>query len=123
MLIGDRLLQLREEKKLSQGDIEKRTGLLRCYVSRVENGHTVPSLDTLEKFASALGVPLYRLFYEGKRPPERLKLVDEDGSLEISMEGSGEDAKYLRKLRKFLAKMSDSDRQTLLALANKMAKR
>lgn len=123
MLIGDRLLQLREEKKLSQGDIEKRTGLLRCYVSRVENGHTVPSLDTLEKFASALGVPLYRLFHEGKRPPERLKLVDEDGSLEISMEGSGEDAKYLRKLRKFLAKMSDSDRQTLLALANKMAKR
>lgn len=123
MLIGDRLLQLREEKRLSQGDIEKHTGLLRCYVSRVENGHTVPSLETLEKFASALEVPLYQLFYEGKRPPEKLKLAGLDGSREISMEGSGEDAIYLRKLRKNLAKMNDSDRQTLLALANKMAKR
>ena len=123
MLVGERLLKLREEKKLSQGDIEKRTGLLRCYVSRVENGHTVPSLETLEKFASALGVPLYQLFYEGKRPPEKLKLVDQDGSRDISMEGSGKDAKDLRKLRRYLAKMNDSDRQTLLALANMMANR
>ena len=47
MLIGARLRQLREQKQMSQGDIEERTGLLRCYVSRVENGHTVPSLETL----------------------------------------------------------------------------
>jgi transcriptional regulator with XRE-family HTH domain len=58
MVIGDRLKTLRESKNLSQGDIEKRTGLLRCYVSRVENGHTVPSLETLEKFAGSLEVPL-----------------------------------------------------------------
>jgi transcriptional regulator with XRE-family HTH domain len=51
MVIGDKLKELREAKKLSQGDIEKRTGLLRCYISRVENGHTVPSVDTLEKMA------------------------------------------------------------------------
>jgi transcriptional regulator with XRE-family HTH domain len=63
MVIGDRLSELREQKKLSQGDIEKRTGLLRCYVSRVENGHTVPSIETLEKMARALEVPLYKLFY------------------------------------------------------------
>ena len=62
MVIGERLKALREQKKLSQGDIEKRTGLLRCYVSRVENGHTVPSVDTLEKMARALEVPMYRLF-------------------------------------------------------------
>ena len=48
MLIGARLRQLREQKQMSQGDIEERTGLLRCYVSRVENGHTVPSLETLD---------------------------------------------------------------------------
>jgi transcriptional regulator with XRE-family HTH domain len=58
MIIGDRLRALREEKKFSQGDIEKKTGLLRCYVSRVENGHTVPSVETLEKFARALEVPM-----------------------------------------------------------------
>src|SRR5216683_188720 len=58
MIIGDRLRALREEKKFSQGDIEKRTGLLRCYISRVENGHTVPAIETLEKMARALEVPL-----------------------------------------------------------------
>lgn len=62
MVIGDKLKTLREQKNLSQGDIEKRTGLLRCYISRVENGHTVPSVDTLEKLARALEVPMYRLF-------------------------------------------------------------
>jgi len=62
VLISDRLRSIREEKNLSQGDIEKRTGLLRCYVSRVENGHTVPAVETIEKFARALEVPIYKLF-------------------------------------------------------------
>ena len=57
MVISDRLRELREQKNLSQGDIEKRTGLLRCYISRVENGHTVPAIETLEKLARALEVP------------------------------------------------------------------
>ena len=83
MIIGDRLRALREEKKLSQGDIEKRTGLLRCYISRVENGHTVPAIETLEKMARALEVPLYQLFYDGEEPPElpnlpKRKTADED---------------------------------------------
>jgi transcriptional regulator with XRE-family HTH domain len=69
MLIGQRLRQLREGRNLSQADVEKRTGLLRAYVSRVEKGHTVPSLDTLERWADALEVPLYQLFYEGGVPP------------------------------------------------------
>src|SRR5260370_4254029 len=70
MIIGDRLRALREEKKLSQGDIEKRTGLLRCYISRVENVHTVPAIETLEKPARALYVPMYQLSYEGEEPPK-----------------------------------------------------
>jgi len=66
VLIAERLRELREDKNLSQGDVEKRTGLLRCYISRVENGHTVPSIETLEKLARALEVPLYQLSYDGK---------------------------------------------------------
>ena len=66
LVIGDRLKSLRESKDLSQGDIEKRTGLLRCYISRVENNHTVPSVDTLEKLARALEVPMYQLFHDGQ---------------------------------------------------------
>jgi transcriptional regulator with XRE-family HTH domain len=69
MIIGDRLRELREAKKLSQGEIEKRTGLRRCYISRVENGHTIPTIETLEKMARALGIQLYQLFYEGDEPP------------------------------------------------------
>jgi transcriptional regulator with XRE-family HTH domain len=63
VVIGNRLKELREPKQLSQGDIEKRTGLLRCYISRVENGHTVPAVSTLERMARALEVPMYRLFH------------------------------------------------------------
>src|SRR5215475_1341014 len=69
MLIGERLKNLREEKHLSQGEIEKRSGLLRCYISRVENGHTVPAIETLEKLARALEIPMYLLFYDGEAPP------------------------------------------------------
>ena len=49
MNIGETIRNFRTQRGMSQGDIEKRTGLLRCYLSRVENGHTVPSLDTLVK--------------------------------------------------------------------------
>ena len=70
MIIGERLRAVREEKQLSQEDIEKRTGLLRCYISRVENGHTIPAIETLEKLARALEVPLYQLFYDGEEPPK-----------------------------------------------------
>jgi transcriptional regulator with XRE-family HTH domain len=71
VLLSDRLRSIREKKNLSQRDIEKRTGLLRCYVSRVENGHTVPAVETIEKFARALEVPTYQLFYDGDKPPDR----------------------------------------------------
>ena len=70
MRIGRRLKSLRTKKKLSQGDLEKSTGLLRCYISRVENGRTVPGIEVLEKLARALDVPMYRLFYEGENPPK-----------------------------------------------------
>ena len=70
MIIGECLRELRERKNFSQGDIEEKTGLPRCYVSRVENGHTVPAVDTLEKFARALEVPMYQPFYDGEEPPK-----------------------------------------------------
>ena len=67
-MIGNRLRQLRESKHMSQGDIEKRTGLLRCYTSRLENGHTIPNVATLEMLAAAFDVPLWKIFYEGDPP-------------------------------------------------------
>jgi len=107
MIIGDRLREMREEKKLSQGDIEKRTGLLRCYISRVENGHTVPAIETLEKMARALEVPLYQLFYEGEAPPALPNLLKRKSSGEIAWGSSGKDARFLGKLRRLLGKSVD----------------
>jgi transcriptional regulator with XRE-family HTH domain len=121
MIIGDRLRELREEKKLSQGDIEKRTGLLRCYISRVENGHTVPAIETLEKLARALEVPLYQLFYEGEEPPKLPNLLKRKTSDDIVWGSSGKQAMYLHKLRKCLGKAGDADRKLILLMAQKMS--
>jgi transcriptional regulator with XRE-family HTH domain len=79
MVIGERLKALREQKNMSQGDIEKRTGLLRSYISRVENGHTVPAIETLEKMARAMEIPMYQLFYDGVKPPAPQALRAKDG--------------------------------------------
>jgi transcriptional regulator with XRE-family HTH domain len=123
MIIGDRLREMREEKKLSQGDIEKRTGLLRCYISRVENGHTVPAIETLEKMARALECPLYQLFYEGEEPPKLPNLLKRKSSDEIVWGSTGKEARYLNKLRRLLGKTEESDRKLLLYMAQKMANR
>jgi transcriptional regulator with XRE-family HTH domain len=121
MVIGDRLRELRAGKKLSQGDVEKRTGLLRCYISRVENGHTVPAIETLEKMARALEVPLYQLFYEGKGPPELPNLLKRKTSEDIVWGSSGKQAAYLTKLRKCLSKAGDEDRKLIMVMVQKMA--
>ncbi len=120
MVIADRLRALREEKKLSQGDIEKRTGLLRCYISRVENGHTVPAIETLEKMARALEVPMYQLFYDGEEPPKLPNLPKRKSSEDIAWGGKRKDARYLSKLRRLLGKTEEGDRKLLLYMAQKM---
>ena len=121
MIIGDRLREMREEKRLSQGDIEKRTGLLRCYISRVENGHTVPAIETLEKLARALEVPLYQLFYDGEEPPKLPNLPKRKSSEDIAWGSSGKDGRFLNKLRRSLAKTEEADRKLLLHMVQKMA--
>jgi transcriptional regulator with XRE-family HTH domain len=122
MLIGDRLRAIREEKKLSQGDIERRSGLLRCYLSRVENGHTVPSVETLEKMTRALEVPLYQLFYAGEEPPPLLNLPKRKSANDIAWGSSGRDARVLRQFRRHLSHMDDGDKRLLLFMAQKMAR-
>jgi transcriptional regulator with XRE-family HTH domain len=123
MLIGTRLRQLREQKQMSQGDIEERTGLLRSYVSRIENGFTVPSLETLERFAAVLGVQLYQLFVSGEEAPSSCSrtsrrilkgLMGKDGDKSM-------DAQFLRKLKKLLPLLTEPDRDFLIILAEKLA--
>ena len=119
MVIGDKLKALREEKNLSQGDIEKRTGLLRCYVSRVENGHTVPSVDTLEKLARAMEIPLYRLFTDD----EHVKKPNIPAEAIRSRAATSKQDSEFRTFAKYFLRMDDKDRGILFHMASKMAAR
>jgi transcriptional regulator with XRE-family HTH domain len=118
MDVGDRLKQFRELRGLSQGKIEELTGLLRSYISRVENGHTVPSVETLQKFARALDMPLYQLLYEGEKPPKSLQIQAQEID---DWASRGKGRRTFSKLQNALQKMSESDRALLHYMAAKMA--
>ena len=120
MYLADRLRQFREAKNLSQGDIERRTGLLRCYVSRVENGHTVPSLETLEKIARAYEVSLYQLFYTGDDRLPEPQIRGEETDQDWASHGKG--LRLFTKIRRAVGKMNAKDRELLLYIAQKMSR-
>jgi transcriptional regulator with XRE-family HTH domain len=120
MEVGAKLRELREAKNLSQGDIEKRTGLVRAYTSRVEHGHTVPSIGTLEKYANALGIPLYR-FFTDQESVVKPKLPRSDDSSSWGSRSKERDA--FQALAKALSRMDERDRKLLLNMAQGMARR
>jgi len=109
------------QKDLTQGDIEERTGLKRFYVSRIEHGHTVPSIETLEKMANALEVPLYQLFYDGNEPPNPQSLPESLKAGNEAWGASGEGADFFEQLQDLLARMSEGDRKLILHLTSKLA--
>jgi transcriptional regulator with XRE-family HTH domain len=123
MVIGPRLRQLREQKQMSQRDVENRTGMFRCYISRVENGHTVPSLETLERFAGVFDVPLYLLFCSGEEAPPTPNLTPRKTLEEISADtgDKGQDVQLLLKLRKLVTRLAEPDRHVVLNLAQRLA--
>jgi transcriptional regulator with XRE-family HTH domain len=110
MEIGVRLRELREARDLSQGDIQERTGLLRCYISRVECGHTIPTIKTVERWAKALDLELYQLFYFGKGEPQ------EPETTKVDRPGIEQ-----RRLLKVFDKLSENDRSLLLAMARTLS--
>ena len=110
MKIGTTIRAHRLQKGLSQGDIEKKTGLLRCYLSRVENGHTVPSLDTLAKIATSLDIPIAQFFAD-----------DALGRQFSTHKLSDEELRFLTQIRRYSASLNDSDRKLLLAMVKKFA--
>jgi transcriptional regulator with XRE-family HTH domain len=110
MSIGSTIRTYRLQKGMSQGDIEKRTGLLRCYLSRVENGHTVPSLETLQKIAGALDLQLAQFF------------SDETVSRDMStLRLSEDEIRFLTQIQRYSSRLSENDRKLLLAMVRKFA--
>ena len=110
MKIGTTIRAHRLQRGLSQGDIEKKTGLLRCYLSRVENGHTVPSLDTLSKIAMALDLPIAQFFDDNSvgRNRNTQKLSDDE-------------LRFLTQMKRYSTNLNESDRKLLLAMVKKFA--
>jgi transcriptional regulator with XRE-family HTH domain len=123
MIMGERLRALREVKNLSQGDIQERTGLLRSYISRVENGRVIPAIETLEKFARALEVPMYQLFYDGEEPPRLSNLPRRKTANDIAWGSKGKDADMLAKFCRLFSHTSKSNLRLLFFIAEKMARR
>jgi transcriptional regulator with XRE-family HTH domain len=123
MLIGYRLRAIREARGLSQDDIEERTGMMRSFISRIENDHVVPAIESLEKFAHALDVPLYQLFYDGGEPPRARKPPKRKSGGSSLWGDSGKDAHTLTQFRHLLGQIKARDRQILLFLAQKMVGR
>jgi transcriptional regulator with XRE-family HTH domain len=111
MNIGETIRNFRLQKGMSQGDIEKRTGLLRCYLSRVENGHTIPSLDTLAKIATAMEVALAQFFNDNSG----------DASGKNLPQLSEEEVRFLSQIRRYSSNLNDSDRKLVIAMVKKMA--
>lgn len=110
MKIGTTIRAHRLQKGLSQGDIEKKTGLLRCYLSRVENGHTIPSLDTLSKIAVALDLPISQFFAD-----------DAVGRQLNTQRLSDDELRFLTQIRRYSTNLNESDRKLLLAMVKKFA--
>ena len=121
MVISERLRALRQQKGLSQGAIQERTGLLRCYISRLENSHTVPSIDTLEKLARALELPMYKFFYDGERPPTPHNPPRSQPESEDLWGSSGRDKKTLHKFRELFSRTNRRDLELLMLTAEKLA--
>ncbi len=121
MIVGERLKQIRESKDMSQGDIERRTGLLRCYLSRVENGHTVPSVETLEKIARAMDVHLYQVFFDENEnnQPKPLDLPQAPRQKNLS----SKDAAVVSRLASLVQQMDARDKKLLVGFAQKLAAR
>lgn len=115
MKLSNRLRRFRTEKKLSQSDLEKLTGLRRQYISRLENGRTTPSLGTLERLAVALGVPVYRFFYEGDKPPKAALSSQ-------TAQGQGKEGdKLTARLLRLVSRIGKPGRELLMATALKMS--
>jgi len=112
MNIGETIRNFRLEKGMSQGDIEKRTGLLRCYLSRVENGHTIPSLDTLAKIAGAMDVPLAQFFVES---------IDDNGAPKTVPQLGEEEIRFLTQIRRYSSNLHESDSKIVLTMVKKLA--
>jgi len=120
VLIGERLRELRKAKNLSQAEIEKRVGLRTSYISRVEHGYKVPQIETLKKFSIALKVPLSEIFDQAEAHFEFPRFLERPDSGKFAASGKSKEARYIAKLIRTVARISEPNKRVLLSIAQKM---
>lgn len=114
MNLGEAIKNIRTAKGLSQGEMQKRTGILRSYLSRVENGHTVPSLATLQRLASAMGVALSDFFSPNGQTAEGVPATPAPAANDPA-------SQYLTELKTLLPQLTSQQRDQLLDMVKDMA--
>jgi len=80
----------------------------------------VPSVETLEKYARAMEIPLYKLFYEGSEEPKSLKLRVTKSE---SWGDTGKERDELRKFAKLLSRLDEREREILRKMASEMLRK
>jgi transcriptional regulator with XRE-family HTH domain len=121
--IGARISTVRKAKNLSQADLERRCGLARCRISWLEHGRAVPTIETLERIADALGIAAYQLLYDGGDPAQLAKVsgkLPTDGNRRLNRKN---EVRLVRELREQVSRMREDDQHLLLFIARKMAGR
>jgi transcriptional regulator with XRE-family HTH domain len=123
MGIGQKLKAIRRARNITQVELARAAGFVQPYISRGENEHFTPSLETLEKWARALGLTVYQLLRDSEEPPESLRLSSQNGNDRVLWGNSGQEAMQLGRLRRALAKMDEAEREVVLSVAGRMASR
>jgi len=80
----------------------------------LENGHTVPSLETLAKIAEAMEINLADFFPGSDTPQDR-------ETRKVLGELSEEEIRFLADIKKYSSTLSDDDKRLVLAMIRKMA--
>lgn len=82
--LANKVLQLRKEQHLSQGDLSEKTGINRTMISRLEKEDYVPSIQQLEALAQTLGFDQLDCYEEVEN-----KAVKEHKKYNIAVAGTG----------------------------------
>jgi transcriptional regulator with XRE-family HTH domain len=62
MHVGKRIKEIRQESGVMAKHVARKAGISLWYLSMIENGKRVPSLEKLEVIADVLGVDVARFF-------------------------------------------------------------
>lgn len=93
MTLGQKITQIRKEKKLSQVDVATAVGVSRDAISKYERDDIIPSVENAKKIAQTLGVSLDYL-------------VSEDNNVEVV------DTEMLNRMRE-IQRLANDDKKTV----------